>query len=425
MFSFIFVIPSQILLLTPGIRTAKKIGYVPQYTTPSQTAPSNKELNIPKSQIYKTNGKQDTSSIPTEKPLPPLPLALPVQPPQPLNSKKKVAIDASIEWDGWPDGHFEKDFTFEEYNKTGRLKVHWAHKIGGGDRKGDSHAEEWGNGKRSWRQCLGVIKCDNPQCEIITRPNTTPHRMSIQLQKACLCGAELSHYGCAVRSTLWTWLGGVHYENGGMHMHARPTHILHLLPRETIQFERIIKSHPKTGPLALIVGVPEISGPGESVADISDVLLNAHRVSKEKQKIKNLTGDSFIAAFAQFSMDHPGFVVHAQLGEVTVISLQSPFMVSQLVKDGSIDGPVNGTVNDAAHGWWKERTSLLMITSAYSPDLLCWVPGLFSYTNGASAQHFKYHFVGLFQSIAAEAEGRKILVEDHLFSGVSNVRNLP
>jgi hypothetical protein len=44
-----------------------------------------------------------------------------------------------------------------------------------------------------------------------------------------------------------------------------------------------------------------------------------------------------------------------------------------------------------------------MITSAYSADLLCWVPGLFSYTNGASAQHFKYHFVGLFQSIAAEA----------------------
>lgn len=251
--------------------------------------------------------------------------------------------------------------------------------------------------------------------------------MNIQLQKACLCGAELSHYGCAVRSTLWTWLGGVHYDNGGMHMHARPTHILHLLPRETIEFERIVNSHPKTGPLALIVGVPGINGPGESVADISDVLLNAHRVSKEKKKIKNLTGhgDSFIAAFAEFSKDHPGFVVHAQLGEVTVISLQSPFMVSQLVKDGSIDGPVNGTVNDAAHGWWKQRTSLLMITSAYSPDLLCWVPGLFSYTNGASAQHFKYHFVGLFQSIAAEAEGRKILVKDHLFSGVSNVQNVP
>jgi hypothetical protein len=193
------------------------------------------------------------------------------------------------------------------------------------------------------------------------------------------------------------WSGGVHYKNNGMHTHARPTHILHLLPREKIQFETIIKSHPKTGPLALIVGVPEVDGLGKSITDISDVLLNAHHVSKEKQKIKRgsgLTGDSFIAAFAWFLREHPGFVVHAQLGEVTVILLQSSFMVSQLVKDGFIDGPVNGTVNDAMHGWWKEKTSLLMITLTYSPNLLCWVPSLCSYTNGASAQHFKYHFFG-------------------------------
>jgi hypothetical protein len=98
-------------------------------------------------------------------------------------------------------------------------------------------------------------------------------------------------------------------------MHAQLTHILHLLHHKTSQFEKIIKSHPKTGPLALIVGVPGINRPGELVADISDVLLNAHHVSKEKQKIKNSTGDSFIAAFAQFSKDHPG------LGKVTVTTL--------------------------------------------------------------------------------------------------------
>ena len=279
-----------------------------------------------------------------------------------------------------------------------------------------------------WEAFLETVlrnyKCDNPRCNVITRPNTTSHRLSIQLQYPCLCGAELSHYTCSVRSTLWTWSGGVHYDNGGIHTHDRPTHILHLLPHENFQFETIVKSHPKAGLLALIVGVPSIDGPGESVADISDVLLNAHRVSKEKQKTKKgtgLTGAAFLAKFAQFSRDHPGFVVHTQIGEITVISLQSPFMVSQLVKDGIVDGPVNGTVNDAAHGWWKGRTSLLMITSAYSTDLLCWVPGLFSYTDGASAQHFKYHFIGLFQSIAAEAESRRISVTDYLFTGVGNI----
>lgn len=54
-------------------------------------------------------------------------------------------------------------------------------------------------------------------------------------------------------------------------LHDRPTHILHLLPHERSQFETVVKSHPKTGPLGLIVGVPGIDGPGESVADISDV----------------------------------------------------------------------------------------------------------------------------------------------------------
>ena len=108
--------------------------------------------------------------------------------------------------------------------------------------------------------------------------------MSIQLQNAYLCGAKLSHYGCTVCSTLWTWIRGVYYNNGGMHIHARPTHILHLLPYKMIQFEIIIKSHPKTGPLVLIVGVLGIDGPGESVADISDVLL-MHIMLAKRSKI--------------------------------------------------------------------------------------------------------------------------------------------
>ena len=77
------------------MQTGEIIGYIPQ-RTPSQTAPSKKELIIRKPQIYR---KQDIS-IPIVKPLPPLPLAS--QPPQPFDSKKKVAVNASIEWElGW------------------------------------------------------------------------------------------------------------------------------------------------------------------------------------------------------------------------------------------------------------------------------------------------------------------------------------
>jgi hypothetical protein len=47
-----------------------------------------------------------------------------------------------------------------------------------------------------------------------------------------------------------------------------------------------------SGPCALITGVPTFEGPGESVADISDVLLNVDWVSKERRKVKHGAGES-------------------------------------------------------------------------------------------------------------------------------------
>jgi hypothetical protein len=164
-----------------------------------------------------------------------------------------------------------------------------------------------------------------------------------------------------------------------------------------------------------------LDGPGKSVADISDVLLNADRVKKEQQKVKKgqvQSADGLIAAFSKFAKEHPNFVIHSNLGEQTVICLQTSFMRSQLVKNSRLEGAVNGTVNDAAHGWWKERNSLLMVSSTYCPDLLCWVPGVLSYTNGASSGHFEHHFLAVFQSIAHEAESRNIAVADEIFAGV-------
>lgn len=142
----------------------------------------------------------------------------------------------------------------------------------------------------------------------------------------------------------------------------------------------------------MIVGVPGVNGPGESVADISDVFVNAGRVGKERLKIKKggQVGGSatFISAFVKFSQEYPGFMIYSQLNIVTVISVQSPLMQMEKVKERLLDGPINGLVNDAAHGWWKEQTSLLVMSSSYCPDLLCWVPGVISYKNGASAEHF-------------------------------------
>lgn len=359
------------------------------------------------------------SALPTISPLPSVP-------PPPVStatvtSKIPPSSEGAATWDGWPDGDFEEDVDWTMWKETGKLRSHWAAKVSGGYRKGSEFADTWEGGKRSTRQCLGIITCDNDDCEMVIRPQTTPEGISSQLLRRCRCQGILQHKPCPIRSSLWTWNDGVHYSNGGDHNHPRLTHVLHLLPREQVQFDRIVASHPTVGPLGLVVGVPGLKGPGESVADVSDVLLNAERVRKERQKIKvgnGRGGDSFVAEFAKFTEDRPGFVIYSQLGTVTVVSLQTPFMAARLVKNTRLEGPVNGIVSDAAHGWWLQTTSLLIVSSCYSPELLCWVPGLFSYTNGASAEHYKYHFLALFQSMAHEADGRQILITDEMFSGV-------
>ncbi|KAF8075742.1 hypothetical protein FPV67DRAFT_1648897 [Lyophyllum atratum] len=326
-----------------------------------------------------------------------------------------------IKWDGFPDGNFILDVSWAQWDLSDELMWHWAHRVGGGDRKGDENASEWENGKKSTRMCLGLIECDNQGCGMSIRPHTKPDQRDKQLQKACKCGAMLVYRKCDVKAVLWKWEDGVHYENKGFHDHRRPAHILHLLSKERHRFEEIVQKHPRVGPLGLIVGVPGIHGPGESVADISDVYMNADRVAKERQKLKrgpDRDGDDFFRAFAGFDEAHPGFVILATIGKVTVISLQSRFMRSQLLKDELLDGPINGIVNDAAHGWWRERNYLLMVSSIYCPVLHCWVPGLLSFTNGASADHFKYHFLAVFRSIAEEAAARHVDVTDEFFAGV-------
>jgi len=54
-----------------------------------------------------------------------------------------AAAENVVEWDGWPDGDWEKDYSWEEVTQTKRLFFHWAMRCNGGDRKGDDLAESW------------------------------------------------------------------------------------------------------------------------------------------------------------------------------------------------------------------------------------------------------------------------------------------
>ncbi|KAJ3897067.1 hypothetical protein F5879DRAFT_780036, partial [Lentinula edodes] len=173
----------------------------------------------------------------------------------------------------------------------------------------------------------------------------------------------------------------------------------------------------------LLVGRRTLHGKRKSASDISPVYNNRDRIAKDHQKVINGAkysgGDSFISGFRDFHRDFPGFIVHTIFGEINMICLQSEFMRSRL---GGMfkhhQEPVNGIVSDAAHGFWRERNSLLITSSIYEAELHCWVPGLFSYSDGASAEHYMHHFLVLMLSIAHECEANDTIIADRHFAGI-------
>ncbi|KAJ7753231.1 hypothetical protein B0H16DRAFT_1835398 [Mycena metata] len=338
-------------------------------------------------------------------------------PPPVIEQTEKQDSKLKVDWTPWPDGEFERDFTWAEFHATGELPVHWACEALGGDKRGSDTADDWSDGKKTRRRCRGMIRCKSAVCTIVVRPQTRMKGIQKQLLQSCRCGGKLYHKECGIISTLFAFSGGVHYINGGTHDHARPTHILHLTSGEREKFAQIVQDHPKVGPLALLVGRPGMNGPEASVAEISSVLFNKDRIKSERRAVKrqgNLPHSDF-AQFAQFELENPGFVIFSQFGAVTVIVMQTQFMVSQLVKNHIISrDAINGIVSDGAHGYFLEHNALLLMSSSYCLGLDCWVPGIMSYTNGGTQEHFFLHFLAMFESMASHAakEGRRITDSD-------------
>ena len=333
-------------------------------------------------------------------------------------------LNISLDWDWWPDGYIDRTFTPEELKTLNRsvsstqdsdllVPVHWACRYSGlpSNRTGPSDADEWLKGSESRRTCLGVIVCENQECDIVIRPATRRETVDKQLAKLCPCGSALVRpTKCPTIQKMYRFKGRIHFVHKNFHNHDRPTYTLHLTHKEQALFTQVIEQHPRSGPLQLLVGVPTLRGPGPSVAEISPVLHNRDRVGYERQKIKaqhrdtNPQGSTLdVNRFNEFCHDNPDFMVSAQLAPVVVLSMQSKDLLAELVKATQIaDEPVNGILTDAAHGYWKEDNNLLVVSSIYSQSLQRWIPGLVSYTNGATEQHYCQHFLTLFQTIAHE-----------------------
>ncbi|KAG1845279.1 hypothetical protein DFJ58DRAFT_509474 [Suillus subalutaceus] len=91
--------------------------------------------------------------------------------------------------------------------KTDNLREHWACQPGGGDKRGSESALTWSRGKKTRRVCLGVITCDDPTCDVVTRPQTRRAGIMGQLNASYLCGGQLTHVDCGVMSVLYSFKG--------------------------------------------------------------------------------------------------------------------------------------------------------------------------------------------------------------------------
>lgn len=341
--------------------------------------------------------------------------------PQTSGVPAKCASAGATLWDPWPDGLFECNYSMEFYQQSNQLVVHWACSPLGGSKKGDLNALRWQDGKCARRKCRGIIRCDNTVCRIVIRPQTRDKGITKQLNEHCRCGGDLEHHDCGIVSQLWHYSSGVYYINGGDHSHPRPTHLLHITDGERAQFTELVTQHPTTGPLALLVGVPTLHGPGKSAADITPVFNNKDRIRFERRAIKapnGSKGDSFLKEFALFESENPGLVILSQMGAVTVIALQSKFMASQILRKDSDHEAINGLVSDAAHGFWLDHNAILILSSTYCDVLHCWTPSICSYSNGASAEHYELHFLALMRGLAREADTNNVPVTDSLFRSV-------
>lgn len=209
------------------------------------------------------------------------------------------------------------------------------------------------------------------------------------------------------------------FMHSGEHTHSRPHRQIHLATPNYVRFASLVQSHPNVPPSALLVGAPTLMGSDGSVMKISPVLANKDRVKKERQKILNEGSyRNSLEGLTDLCRDHPEWIIQEQLIPVTVISMQTPLMRRQLIKDYIPGQPVNGMVSDAAHKFWRKPNDLLIITSSYALSLRRWIPAVLSYSDGASAAHYKLHFSALFKGMALQASQTGVQLEDHMFAGV-------
>ncbi|THU75709.1 hypothetical protein K435DRAFT_880309 [Dendrothele bispora CBS 962.96] len=350
------------------------------------------------------------------------------------------------QWTNWPSGPFAMDFNHREFEASKSLQVHWATRSGSGSNgRGHGHGSHSSStidgGFETFKQCLGVMTCRRSTCRIITRPKTTP--AGRERQTLCQCGSKLTHRTCDSKSYLISW-GEVgddittrkyRYINGSKHNHSQLSHIHHLGPKEQVEFDELYNRMGSNAKPSRYLN-DSIGNKGLVVvgaANISPLLCSRSALAYHIRKAiaKDQNGHGFLTRFRNWMKEHEGFVrirINTANQEVAVFSFQTDWMVGNLVKPRPEDsssssqllyGPIEGLITDAAHKYWADPAALLIVTSCFDSVTDMWAPALFTYADGGTAEHYLYHFLGLFIGIEEAANAKGLPLVDEMFLMVS------
>ena len=163
------------------------------------------------------------------------------------------------------------------------------------------------------------------------------------------------------------------------------------------------------------------SGAAEQGLKFANPAYTSYRLHREKQKDGNgpLTPSAHFAKIKAFKQEHPDVFCEEHTSEkIVCFSIQTHWMRSQALGNLSFDDPVNGLLSDASHKYWKSPDEKLIVTTIFSPLMLRWVPVLFTYSDGTTADHYKFHFLILIRSIAEEAKAQNVALNDKLLAMV-------
>jgi hypothetical protein len=345
-------------------------------------------------------------------------------------------------WNGWPCGPFAIDLDHATFMKHGELGVQWAVRncqgSNGKKNRCNVYADSIAGGKESYRKCFGVLKCTSAACHIITRPKVSALEKQLTTE-TCFCGARLLHFDCGSKSFLIEWgqkgaditTRRYRYINGEPHNHSRIPYVVHMTKQEEEDSHKHIGNNMEKTALEMYEGGNSLDGPTPRVPALAQAALNPdswrYRVGTARKGAKSENGSWFINRFHGWIKNHADEVRirinTVGQADVCVIAFHSNWMRDQLLpKQELVEQPLplEGMLTDGAHKYWSDPNSILITTTTFCPGIDRWVPCMFSLADGATAEHYKYHFTAVIESIVEAAQEYARPITDDMFALVSS-----